>query len=382
MRVDRRTRGIRGIRGRRGIRGKRGLRRVRHTALRFGERHLQGARRCLPAVLILLTALLAVLSGCSVPGVQGPPPGSAGQTALANAITALDPNQQNSEAWQRTSGPDAWAYKISIPQNRIILYYGAPLSGSLGILGQLSQKDLVTQVQAQADAYTKVDPAHPAIAGFDYITPVAAGDPADDGLYIHRSSDDSIQTYVNLAAQNHLLFFADMQLGHSTVQRELPLLWKYLQEPNVSVALDAEWDLYPNLTPIYDTGHMHAADIQWTIDELSNLVLTRHLPPKILIVHEYELYVTFPDRHGVPEWRQIQNKPGVTVVISIDGFGTRYEKVNEFNVLARSPSYGVAIPDAYSGMKSFFTGANQDNPHWTAQDFLQFDPQVSLVSYE
>ncbi len=36
-----------------------------------------------------------------------------------------------------------------------------------------------------------------------------------------------------------------MQIGHSTIQKEVNLVWPYRQRPGVSVTLDPEFDMAP-----------------------------------------------------------------------------------------------------------------------------------------
>ena len=56
---------------------------------------------------------------------------------------------------------------------------------------------------------------------------------------------------------------------------------------------------------------MTASEINWVIDKLSNLVLTQHLPPKILIIHQFRELM-------LPDWQNIRIKPGVEIVTVVD----------------------------------------------------------------
>lgn len=326
MRADRRIRGTRSGRD---------IRRVRRAArhLRLGQTRLLGVRRYAPVVLAVLTTLLTALSGCSSPIVQGPPPGSAGQTALANAITALDPNQKDSEAWQQTNGPYAWTYKVAIGsgqgQSRLLQYYvlndyGASVSPPLGTANDTQFVAKMKQITA---SYQQADPGRSIVPSIDLVDPVADGIPGPDGMYRHFRSDDSVQHYLQLARSNHMLFFFDTQVGWSTQQKDVTQLLPYLQQPDVDLALDPEWEMRPGDIPGQNRGRTTAATINWTIDLLSSLVEVQHLPPKILIVH---LFMS----DEAPDWQNIQLKPGVTLILSIDGQGYPQAKIDKYEYFA------------------------------------------------
>ena len=77
------------------------------------------------------------------------------------------------------------------------------------------------------------------------------------------------------------------------------------------------------------------------IDKLSNLVLTQHLPPKILIIHQFR-------ESMLPDWQNIRIKPGVEVVTRVDGFGTPEAKIGYYRIFDKQQLI------QYPGFKLFY----------------------------
>ncbi len=221
---------------------------------------------------------------------------SASKTTLAthpsSAQTQTDtPDNTDMALLRQFSGPNGWIWRTSLPMDRLVIYYGNPGSTEMGPLGAYSDDELVARLQAQAQVYGDLDPIHPVVPAFDYVTPVAQPVPMSDGSWVYRMPDDSIRHYIDLANTNHMLFFFDMQIGHSTIQKEVGILWQYLQMPGVELALDPEFDM--------------------------------DLPPKILIIHQFL-------QEMLPDWQKIKVQPGVQVVTCVDGFGPPGSKIDDY----------------------------------------------------
>ena len=264
------------------------------------------------------------------------------------------------------SGQYSWLWRVSLPQNRLVLYYGNPLSPVLGPIGRYDDPELVSRLRAQAAVYARLDPAHPPIAGFDYVSPVAQPDPQKDGTYTRRMDDASIRHYIELARQNHLLFFFDLQIGHSTVAREIDALWPYIQLPWVNVALDPEFDMAPGDIPGVEFGRMYAKEINAVIDRLSELTISQDLPSKMLILHWF--------RPGlIVDWQNVKLKPGVSVITSDDGVGPPGPKIDDYNL------YDKAYLIQYPGIKIFY---ELDKPVMQPEDVVRLDPAPNMVMYQ
>jgi hypothetical protein len=263
-------------------------------------------------------------------------------------------------------GPNGWAWRTSLATHRLVAFYGNPLSDVMGPIGQYDDDKLIATLHQQAQVYAQLDPAHPVVPALDYVTPVVQSVPMDDGSWVYRMPRESVEHYIDLANENHALFFFDMQVGHSSVQKEVNLVWDYLQRPGVDLTLDPEFDMPPGAVPDEVFGRMTAAEINWAIDKLSDLVQAHHLPPKILILHQFRLDM-------LPDWRKIHLRPGVQIVTCVDGFGTPGEKIDDYQIFDKQQLI------QYPGMKLFY---RLDKPLMSPSDVLALDPPPMLVMYQ
>jgi hypothetical protein len=314
---------------------------------------------------LALVALLLFLTGCA--SITRTTQHSATPTPTSKDLTAIALKYSLEQtALQKMYDSYYWMWNVSLPADRLVVYYGNPFSSAMGPIGAYSDSDLLARLHEQAQAYADLDPTHPVIPALDYVTPVAQGAPMADGTWRARMPDDSIEHYRNLANTNHMLFFMDMQVARSNVQSEVNAVWPFLEQPGVDLALDPEFDLTTGGIPDVNLGHMTAAEINWVIDKLSNLVQTRNLPPKILIIHQFRIEM-------LPDWQNIHLKPGVEIVTCVDGFGTPGEKIDDYRIFDQRQLI------QYAGFKLFY---NLDKPLMSPGDVLGLNPAPLMVMYQ
>lgn len=253
-----------------------------------------------------------------------------------------------------------------LPKDRIVAYYGNPLNGRMGILGQGSSASMISELKAQAAAYAKADPTHPVVPALELVAVVAQGHPGAHDHYRLRMPYSLIQSELKLARENHFLLILDVQVGHSTVQSEVRYLEPFLKLPDVELALDPEFDMPVGDIPGQEFGTMRARDINWAIDYLHHLVDQYALPQKILIVHQFIASM-------IPHWFDIQKQKHVAVVIDMDGFGGWPLKTHNYNLFITDQ------PVEYGGIKLFYT---QDTPLATPQMVLKLKPAPLVVIYQ
>lgn len=314
-----------------------------------------------------------------------------------------------------------------MPGVRHVVYYGIDGAPDGGVIGWYNangdQLDgcLINQLYAQAQQYGPVlqkpshpgppcamasqelqpwdgapaDPSHPVMMGLDIVNPTvqpANGDGTCTNDCISRLSPDRLQHFVDLTGDNHMYLWFDMTLGRSPVQKELAEIWPYLQLPWVQVALDPEWDFVYGGScgsglPNFDTGRMRASEINYVIDQLSALVQARHLPPKILIVHEFAPEVNPANQSNCADpsksvaipaegWDHIQLKPGVQVVINADGFGGPDAKEYIYNLFDNVQHI------QYGGFKLFYAvNSLHDAPLMTPYQVIGMSPSPLLIMF-
>ena len=86
-----------------------------------------------------------------------------------------------------------------LKDNRLVTYYGTPLSGYMGILGELPPGQMMRQLKKQTRAYSAADPERPAVPTVELIASVAQRNPGPDGLYLQPTPEKEIRRYSRLA---------------------------------------------------------------------------------------------------------------------------------------------------------------------------------------
>jgi hypothetical protein len=296
----------------------------------------------------------------SLPADSASPAGANGATG-AKAVKAKKPL-----VWPTPPTPLAGSL---LPAHRVVAFYGNPLSTRLGILGRIPPArmlDSLTQVAAQwqrADSTTRVQPA------LHLIATVAQGKPGADNMHRLRMSDATIEQVAKWAEERGWLLFLDIQIGHSTVQAELPHLMKFLQRPYVHLALDPEFAMKTAHAPGKKIGTMDAKEINWAAGQLAALVDQYQLPPKMLVVHR------FTDKMLTNAAKITANDPRVQVVIDMDGFGSPSLKKGTWQrVIIREPVQ-------YTGFKLFLNPKN-DHPMMSPTDVIKLEPAPLYIQYQ
>ena len=130
------------------------------------------------------------------------------------------------------------------------------------------------------------------------------------------------------ARANGFKLVLDVQVGHSTVPAELQFLRPYLEQPDVYLALDPEFDMAPDQRPGVEIGQMQASDVTYAMSFLGQLITEGHLPHKVLIVHQFT-------NHMLPDKPQIGRGPLVDLVLDMDGFGSQSLKRDTYRMILK-----------------------------------------------
>ncbi len=256
-----------------------------------------------------------------------------------------------------------------LPKNRIVVYYGNPLSKKMGVLGQYPQAEMITRLQQEVHNFEVADPTTPVKPGFHLIVSVAQGSPGKNGLYRLRMTDSLITYWCNLAQAKGYLIFLDVQVGKSTVQAELQPLIPYLKRPYVHLALDPEFSMHhasEGYVPGKKVGVMDAAEINYAIKTLADITTQNHLPPKILVIHRYT-------QGMVTHYREIRPVPEVQVVMNMDGFGDPHLKRDSYR------AYEQMQPVQFDGFKLFY---KNDHPMLTREEVVKLKPSPLFITFQ
>jgi hypothetical protein len=364
-----------------------------------------------PPVSALVTFIAAVaLAGCgaksvakaNVPSDPAKHAGgdvastSAASTARANSPKLLtDPDTSRARLNPGRNAHDSVSYQSAIrlgkkmaatwpagpaplpgsilPAKRIVAFYGNPLVKKMGVLGEYPVDVMLAKLDTAVAAWQKADPSTPVQPALHLIAVVAQGAPGRDGMYRTRMDTALIEKVYGWAKRKNALLFLDIQVGHSTMQKELPRLLPFLSRPDVHLAMDAEFAMHyahEGVVPGRKIGQFDAKDINWVSDQLRQLVTTQHLPPKVLVVHRWT-------KPMISNASQIVVDPHVQIVMDMDGWGPPWMKFESYR------DYIDLEPVEYTGFKLFFhNDVKHGDPLLTPAEVLQLRPRVLYIQYQ
>lgn len=258
------------------------------------------------------------------------------------------------EICQSGPGPDTLA------ETQILSYYGNPYTADMGILGELSPEALVETLKDHAQLYDSLNGPRGVQPALHLVYATAQSHPGHEGLYLLYVDQETLREYIQLACENGLLVFLDLQIGRSDVLSEVTKILPYMEQPHVHVALDPEFTMLQGEVPGESIGSLDAADVNAAQAILQGFLEDSDLPDKILVVHQFT-------QNMITNSELIDDLPRVKLVIDMDGFGPSEVK---------RVKYGwYAAPAEHSGIKLFF---HQDPDLMSEQEVLELNPDVII----
>ena len=257
-----------------------------------------------------------------------------------------------------------------LPAKRIVAYYGNPLSKRMGILGEVPPDEMLARLDREVARWEKADPSTPVQPALHLIAVVAQGSAGRDGMWRLRMSDSLIERVYSWAQRRNALLFLDIQVGHSTLQAELPRLAKYFERPNVHLGIDPEFSMKGGHKPGSKIGSYDAADINYATSFLAELASSKNLPPKVLVVHRFT-------RPMVTNTKNIRLDPRVQIVMHMDGWGPPWMKLDSYH------DYIYLHPVQYTGFKLFYKNdTKKGHPLMTPEQVLKVFPKPLYIQYQ
>ncbi len=250
------------------------------------------------------------------------------------------------------------------PDWRVVAFYGAPQDEELGALGIGRPAAAGRRLARQARAYRVGD--RPVLPAFELIATIVQAAPGDDGDHAHRQSPAVIRRYLRVARHQKALLILDIQPGQADFRKEVRALRPFLEQPDVSLALDPEWSMDPGELPGQSIGSTDAATINAVGRELSRIVRRGDLPQKLLVIHRFTADM-------IENENRLRSYPGVALTVNVDGFGDRPNKISKYHEFTRGRR------DRHHGFKLFY---REDLNLMTPQRVMRLRPRPELVVYE
>lgn len=289
--------------------------------------------------------------------------------AYREKLTALA-NGDTTGRWPHR--PDVYPLNGAIlPFKRIVAFYGNLYSKKMGVLGEYPPKEMWAKLNTEVKAWEDVDPATPVQPAIHYIAVVAQGTPMEDGTYCKRMPAAQIDSALTIAKMGDAIVFLDIQVGKSKLQKEVPLLEKYLKMPHVHLGIDPEFSMKEGHVPGKKIGTYNADDINYCAEYLANLVKENNLPPKVLVVHRFT-------QGMVRNYKDIKLRPEVQIVMHMDGWGEPILKYSTYKL------YIHKEPVQFTGFKLFYKNDLKKAPHrmLTPTDLIKLKPQPVYIQYQ
>ena len=251
-----------------------------------------------------------------------------------------------------------------LPEWRVVAFYGAPQDRQLGVLGIGTPEAAGRRLERQARAYSR--PGRRVLPAFELISTIAANAAGDRGDWATRQPPRVIDRYLAGARRRRALLLLDVQPGRADFMGEVRALRRWLEQPDVGLALDPEWNIGPGEVPGQVLGSTDAATINRISAYLSRIVRRRDLPQKLLVVHRFT--------HDMIENEEaLERHPGVALAINVDGFGDRPIKIAKYREFTRNRRR------KHNGFKLFY---HEDTNLMSPQQVLRLRPAPDLVVYE
>jgi hypothetical protein len=251
-----------------------------------------------------------------------------------------------------------------LPERRVVAFYGAPQDRELGVLGIGSPAQAARKLERQARPYARR--RRPVLPAFELIAAIVTSEAGDGGDHSIRQEPATIRRYLRAARAHRMLLLLDIQPGYAPFLQEAEALEEFLKEPDVSLALDPEWSMDPPQLPGQEIGSTDAATINEVSRYLSSIVRRYDLPQKLLVVHRFT-------GDMIEAEHDLERHPGVALVVNVDGFGDRPNKISKYN------EFTDDLQRRFNGFKLFY---EEDVNLMQPRHVLRLRPQPDLVVYE
>jgi hypothetical protein len=260
--------------------------------------------------------------------------------------------------------------EVILPCHRIVAYYGNPLVGRMGVLGEYPKDEMLARFRRQIEEWNAADPQHPVQPALHLVAIVAQNEAGTSGHYRTIMRDTLIERVYSWAQEAGAILFIDIQVGTDDIRNLLPRMEHFLVRPDVHLGIDPEFMMKDGSVPGRRIGTMDAADINYASAYLADLVRTHDLPPKVFVVHRFT-------QNMVTNYRAIELRPEVQIVAHMDGWGRPFLKRDTYD------KHVVREPIQYAGFKIFYHhDVREGDPLLRPADLMRLWPVPLYIQYQ
>jgi hypothetical protein len=321
--------------------------------------------------LLVAAMAAALLAGCATDA--GP---SASAASAAPGATARNPVSAGTPTSSPTATtPSATLQQAQLPRGgrqifpeyRLFGYAGSPGSSAFGRLGVGNIDARVRELERRGAPYADGRRVLPVL---ELVAVIAHPKPGKDGDYNGRVDDATIRKYLAAARRHKALLLLNVQPGSARFIDLAKQLEPWLRQPDVGLALDPEWAVGKGQVPGRVYGSTTGAELDDVAHYLDGLVRRYDLPQKVMVFHQVAASV-------VRRQSGVKQRAGVVVVKSVDGIGSRAEKVATWTKLVKG------LPAAiHPGFKLFFVEDARHGRLMTPSQVLALNPEPEYVLFE
>jgi hypothetical protein len=251
------------------------------------------------------------------------------------------------------------------PKFLVVAHYGTAGTAALGVLGEGTPAVAAARLVAAAQPFVKAS-GRPVLPAFELIATIAQRKAGDDGTYSTYVADADVARYLAAARKVKALVVLDLQPGRADFLTQAKHYEKFLLQPDVGLALDPEWKLTPSQVPLRQIGATGAASINAVSSYLAQLTVSHRLPEKLFVVHQFRTDM-------IPDRAKVVPRPGLAVVVHLDGFGTQWVKHEVYDALS------LKAGPLHNGLKLFI---DEDTDMFTPDEAMAFRPRPELITYQ
>ncbi|MFT3876803.1 MAG: hypothetical protein QM708_10345 [Propioniciclava sp.] len=258
---------------------------------------------------------------------------------------------------------------VPFPGRHMIALYGHPSTPALGMMGEQPPAAAVARLTKLVDQYKPLITDDEVMGAFEIITTVASAQAGGDGDYSHETPIEQLMPWIEAAEKAGIYVVLDLQPGRTDFLTQAKRYEELLRRPRVGLALDPEWRLRPDGRHLVSIGQVGVDEVNRVGTWLADLVQAHELPPKVLILHQFQT------RMITERARLDTTRPEVQYLVHVDGQGSQGDKQNTWAAIrANLPAR------TWLGWKNF---EDEDAPMLTpAQTVAQVRPTPQFISYQ